>query len=295
MSGLRLMAIHAHPDDESSKGAATMAKYAAEGNEVLVVTCTGGERGSILNPAMDRPGVLENMVEVRREEMAKAADALGVQQTWMGYVDSGLPEGDPLPPLPEGSFAVQDPVEVTKELVKLIREFRPHVIITYDENGGYPHPDHLMVHEISMLAWEKSGDSEFAPEAGEAWTPLKLYYTHGFVLQRMKLFDERLTAEGKRSPYTAMIKRWEENRADIMARVTTQVECGDYFSNREQALLAHATQIDPAGAFLATSVDVQQELWPTEEFELARTRVSTHMPEDDLFAGISSDAAKDED
>lgn len=115
---------------------------------------------------------------------------------------------------------------------------------------------------------------------------LKMYYTHGFVLQRMVLFDERLKQQGKRSPYGPMIKRWEENKADIMARVTTQVDCRDYFSNREQALLAHATQIDPAGAFLATPVETQQELWPTEEFELARTRVSTHMPEDDLFAGI---------
>ncbi|WIM68497.1 mycothiol conjugate amidase Mca [Corynebacterium breve] len=299
MSGLRLIAVHAHPDDESSKGAATMAKYVDEGHEVLVVTCTGGERGSILNPAMERPGVLENIIEVRREEMARAAAAIGVQQIWLGYEDSGLPEGDPKPPLPEGCFALQDPVEVTKKLVKLYREFRPHVIITYDENGGYPHPDHLMVHEISMMAWEKSGDPEFAPEAGEPWTPLKMYYTHGFVLQRMQLFDERLRAAGKRSPYGPMIKRWEENRADIMARVTTQVECSQYFSNREQALLAHATQIDPAGAFLATSVADQQELWPTEEFELARTRVSTHMPEDDLFAGIKleedSAAAEDEE
>ncbi len=99
------MAVHAHPDDESSKGAATTAKYAAEGHEVLIVTLTGGERGDILNPAMDRPGIKENITQVRQEEMAKAAAALGVQHTWLGYVDYGLPEGDPLPPLPEGSFA----------------------------------------------------------------------------------------------------------------------------------------------------------------------------------------------
>lgn len=286
MSGLRLLAIHAHPDDEASKGAATMAKYADEGHDVLVVTCTGGERGSILNPAMDRPGVLDNMNSIRKDEMARSAEALGVDHVWMGYEDSGLPEGDPLPPLPEGCFALQDTVEVAKEFIKIVREFRPHVIITYDENGGYPHPDHIMVHKISMIAWEKSGDPDFAPELGEPWTPLKLYYSHGFVLQRMQLFDERLRSTGVKSPYGPMIKRWEENRADIMARVTTQVECADYFSHREKSLIAHATQIDPAGAFLATPVDVQQKLWPTEEFELARTRVSTHMPEDDLFSGI---------
>ncbi|MBL7285544.1 mycothiol conjugate amidase Mca [Corynebacterium godavarianum] len=292
MTGLRLMAIHAHPDDESSKGAATMAKYAAEGNRVKVVTCTDGRRGDILNPAMDRPGVLDNLIQVREQEMARAVEALGVEHEWMGYQDSGLPEGDPLPPLPEGSFAVQDPEAVAATLVASIRAFRPHVIITYDENGGYPHPDHIMVHTISMLAWEKAGDPEFAPEAGEPWTPLKLYYSHGFILQRMRLLQERLYAQGKPSPYELMIARWEQNQADVMSRVTTQVECGEYFAQREAALTAHATQIDPAGAFLASSVQDQRDAWPTEEFELAQTRVKTHLPEDDLFAGIEEEAAK---
>lgn len=293
MAGLRLMAIHAHPDDESSKGAATMAKYAAEGNRVKVVTCTDGRRGDILNPAMDRPGVLENMTAVRHEEIARAVEALGVEHVWLGYEDSGLPEGDPLPPLPEGSFAVQDPEEVAVKIVEEIREFKPHVIITYDENGGYPHPDHLMVHAISMIAWEKAGDASFAPEAGEPWTPLKLYYTHGFILQRMKLLQEALFERGEKSPYELMIKRWEEAEGDVFDRVTTQVECADYFGQREQALTAHATQIDPAGAFLASPVADQQKVWPTEEFELARTRVETTLPEDDLFAGIDAGAEEE--
>ncbi|GAB2505415.1 Mycothiol S-conjugate amidase [Corynebacterium atrinae] len=288
MSGFRLLAIHAHPDDESSKGAATMAKYAAEGNRVMVLTCTGGERGDILNPAMDRPGVMENIVGIRREEMAAAAAALGVEHVWLGHVDSGLPQGDPLPPLPEGSFALEDGREIAKEMVQVIRDFRPHVIITYDENGGYPHPDHLKVHEASMIAWEQAGDENFAPELGKAWTPLKLYYTHGFVRQRMQMFHDRLIAEGKTSPYGPMLERWESNPADIMARVTTQVDSAEYFPNREKALIAHATQIDPAGAFLATSVETQQQLWPTEEFELAKVRVPTSLPEDDLFAGLDA-------
>ena len=105
---LRLLHVHAHPDDESSKGAATTAKYVAEGVDVLVATCTGGERGSILNPAMDRPDVLANIGEIRRQEMDQAREILGVQQTWLGFVDSGLPEGDPLPPLPDGCFALTE-------------------------------------------------------------------------------------------------------------------------------------------------------------------------------------------
>src|SRR5436189_2350518 len=151
---LRLMAVHAHPDDESSKGAATMARYVDEGAEVLVVTCTGGERGSILNPALQgRPDIEANMTNIRKAEMARAREILGVEQAWLGFVDSGLPEGDPLPPLPEGAFGLQDPVEAAIPLVKLIREFRPHVMTTYDENGGYPHPDHIMCHKVSVEAF----------------------------------------------------------------------------------------------------------------------------------------------
>ena len=292
MSATRLLAIHAHPDDESSKGAATLARYADEGHPTAVLTCTGGERGDILNPAMDRPGIKENMVSVRREEMAQAVAALGVDHVWLGHVDSGLPQGDPLPPLPEGCFALDDSEEVTREVVKVIRELRPHVIITYDENGGYPHPDHLKVHEVSMKAWDKAGRSDYAPELGSPWAPLKLYYTHGFVRQRLELFHNLLIEQGLPSPYEPMLARWKAHDADIMARVTTQVRCDDYFTNRDAALRAHATQIDPAGAFLATPPEVQARLWPTEEFELAQTRVSTDIPEDDLFAGISDDVAE---
>ena len=169
MSGFRLLAIHAHPDDEASKGAATMIRYAREGNETMVVTCTGGERGDILNPAMNRPGVLERIPEIRKEEMAEAIRLLGAKHRWLGYVDSGLPQGDPLAEragkaeLPAGCFALQDTDTVVQDLVQVIREFRPHVIITYDENGGYPHPDHLKVHETSMVAWDKAGDPDYHP------------------------------------------------------------------------------------------------------------------------------------
>ena len=287
--GYRLMAVHAHPDDESSKGAATSAKYAAEGNEVLIVTLTGGERGDILNPAMDRPGVKERMSEVRKEEMAKAAAALGVEQTWLGYVDSGLPEGDPLPPLPDGSFATL-PVEVpTEKLVALVREFRPHVMITYDEHGGYPHPDHIMCHKVSVAAFEAAGDPAAFPDAGEPWTVSKLYYTHGFIRDRMVLFSEEFEKNGQESPFAEWLSKWDPSRGDLMGRVTTQVECAEYFPQRDDALRAHATQIDPNGMFFAVPLEWQQRLWPTEEYELAQTRVTTAIPETDLFTGVSLD------
>src|SRR5690606_26217931 len=149
-NGLRLMHVHAHPDDEASKGAASTAKYVAEGVRVKVVTCTGGERGDVLNPTLTVDP--ERMAELRREEMASAVAILGVEHAWLGFEDSGFPEGDPPPPLPPGCFAAIDLEEATAPLVEQIIEFRPHVVTTYDENGGYPHPDHIRCHEVTMAA-----------------------------------------------------------------------------------------------------------------------------------------------
>ncbi|MDX2849833.1 mycothiol conjugate amidase Mca [Actinacidiphila glaucinigra] len=283
---LRLMAVHAHPDDESSKGAATMAKYVSEGVDVLVATCTGGERGSVLNPKLQGDTYIEEHIhEVRAKEMDEARQILGVRQAWLGYVDSGLPEGDPLPPLPEGCFALQDVDEAAGTLVKLIREFRPHVITTYDENGGYPHPDHIMTYKISVVAFDAAGDPERYPEAGEPWTPLKLYYNQGFNRQRTVALHEALLARGLESPYGEWLERWQT--ADRPERnITTHVPCADFFEIRDKALLAHATQIDPDGSWFHVPMELQKEVWPTEDYELAQSRVDTSLPEDDLFAGI---------
>lgn len=191
------MAVHAHPDDESSKGAATMAKYVSEGVDVLVVTCTGGERGSILNPKLQGDAYIqEHIHEVRKKEMDEAREILGVKQEWLGFVDSGLPEGDPLPPLPEGCFALEDDEKAAARLVRSIRAFRPHVITTYDENGGYPHPDHIMTHKISMIAFDGAADTETFPEVefGPAWQPQKLYYNQGFNRPRTVALHEALLA-----------------------------------------------------------------------------------------------------
>ncbi|GAB3284211.1 mycothiol conjugate amidase Mca [Parasphingorhabdus pacifica] len=284
---LRLMTVHAHPDDESSKGAATTARYVAEDHEVMVVTCTGGEAGSILNPAMDRPEVVSNLPEIRKQEMATAAGILGVRHRWLGFIDSGLPEGDPPPPLPEGSFAVVPPEEPTAKLVEVMREFRPHVVITYDENGGYPHPDHIRCHEVSMAAFDAAGDPELHPEAGDPWQPLKLYYSHGFSRKRMQLFHDALIERGRESPYGDWLRKWEASeRPDIGDRVTTWVECGEYFEARDDALRAHATQIDPTSRWFAVEPELQRELWSTEEYELVRSLVDTTLPEDDLFSGV---------
>ena len=276
---LRLMAVHAHPDDESSKGAATMARYVDEGVDVLVVTCTGGERGSILNPSLkDRPDIAANIAEIRRDEMERARTILGIRQHWLGFVDSGLPEGDPLPPLPEGCFALQ-PMEVAAgRLVKEIRAFRPHVVTTYDERGGYPHPDHIRCHEISVAAFEAAPDPDLFPAAGEPWQPLKLYYDVGFSTE---------IAAGLESPYEERRKQWAENAEKRrVPKITTRVDVADWFPRRDAALMAHATQVDPDGWFFKVPLEVQRAAWPTEDFELARSLVDSAIPEDDLFAGI---------
>ncbi|CAM2803832.1 mycothiol conjugate amidase Mca [Streptomyces albus] len=285
---LRLMAVHAHPDDESSKGAATMAKYVDEGVDVLVATCTGGERGSILNPKLQGDTYVEEHIhEVRKKEMDEARQILGVKQAWLGFVDSGLPEGDPLPPLPEGCFALQDVDEAAGALVRLIREFRPQVITTYDENGGYPHPDHIMTHKITMVAFEHAADTDKYPEAefGPAWQPLKVYYNQGFNRQRTLAMHNAMIERGLESPYTEWLERWENMKVKER-ELTTFVPCGDYFEIRDKALIAHATQIDPDGGWFRVPMEIQKEVWPTEEYELAKSLVETSLPEDDLFAGI---------
>jgi mycothiol S-conjugate amidase len=198
VSELRLMAVHAHPDDEASKGAATLARYADEGHRVMVVTLTGGERGDILNPAMDLPDVHGRISEIRRDEMAKAASILGVEHHWLGFVDSGLPKGDLPQPLPEGCFAQVPLEESTEPLVRVVREFRPHVMITYDENGGYPHPDHIRCHQVSVAAYEAAGDYCRFPGAGEPWAVSKLYYVHGFCASGCRCC--RTSSPGTASP-----------------------------------------------------------------------------------------------
>jgi mycothiol S-conjugate amidase len=287
------MAVHAHPDDESSKGAATMARYAREGVEVLVATMTGGERGSILNPAMNRPEVLANLAEIRRAEMARAREILDVEQRFLGFVDSGLPEGDPKPPLPEGSFGLVPRAEAAAPLVRLVRDFRPHVILAYDETGGYPQPDHIKAHQVAVEAFEAAADPDRYREAGgEPWQPLKMYYFVSFHRAKYVALHEELVRRGLDSPYSKIFEDWEERarkrleRGDRPLEITTQVMAADYFAIRDDALRAHATQIDPDSSWFACPRDVERTAWPTEDYHLARSLIDTELPEDDLFAGI---------
>jgi mycothiol S-conjugate amidase len=279
------MHVHAHPDDESSKGAATTARYVAEGVDVHVVTCTGGERGSILNPNMDRPDVLANIAAIRRQEMDAARRILGIRQDWLGFVDSGYPEGDPPPPLPSDCFALQPIEKATRPLVTVMRAFRPHVVTTYDENGGYPHPDHVMCHTVSVAAFDAAADPAAYPEAGEPWQPSKLYYHHDSHRERTQALHDEMIRRGLESPYEKRLAEWKPD-PEHERRITTRVPCAEFFAVRDRALLAHATQIDPEGPWFDVPLEVHQTAWPTEDYELVRSLVHTELPEDDLFAGL---------
>ena len=284
---LRLMAVHAHPDDESSKGAATMARYARENVDVMVCTLTGGERGDILNKAMERPDVRSDLARVRRAEMNRAREILGVQQRFLGFVDSGLPEGDPLPPLPDGCFALQPLDVAAAPLVQAVREFRPHVMLSYDESGGYPHPDHVKTHQVTVEAFEAAADPDRYAGCGEPWQPLKLYYFVSFHRARFTALHEEMLRRGLESPYADRLTRLDEMDGSRREwEITTRVPCGEYFEIRDQALIAHATQIDPTSSWFSCPLDAQRAAWPTEDYHLARSLVDTEKPEDDLFAGV---------
>ncbi|WP_035736104.1 mycothiol conjugate amidase Mca [Glycomyces arizonensis] len=283
------MCVHAHPDDESSKGAATMARYVREGVEVLVVTCTGGERGDVLNPKMDRPEVQANLPRIRTEEMDRARAILGVDQHWLGFTDSGLPDGW-LPgsgiPLPADAFYLVPTEKAAAPLVEIMRSFKPHVVTTYDEEGGYPHPDHVKTHEVSVAAFRAAGDPALYPDRGEAWQPLKLYYGHSFGKARIEALHQGMVDAGLESPYADWIAGDRDWARDKSERVTTRVECAECFHIRDEALKAHATQVDPDGFWFAVPREIQEKAWPTEDYELVESHVDSVLPEDDLFAGV---------
>ena len=197
---LCVLTVHAHPDDEASKGAGTIAKYQAEGVRTVLVCCTGGEEGDILNPAMDRPEVIDNLQQVRREELDRAAAIIGYEVVHMlGYRDSGMPESDAN--FHPDCFAVAPHDEAVDRLVAILRAEHPQVVVTYPEDqGNYQHPDHLRVWDITLPAVERARDASYRPELGAAWSVSKIYYTmwsRARILARHQAFLDL----GLESPY----------------------------------------------------------------------------------------------
>lgn len=290
-TGLRILAVHAHPDDESSKGAGTASAYIARGARFMVATMTGGERGDILNEEIDKsPRAHRDLPGLRRAEMAAAREIMGIEHRWIGFFDSGLPEGDPMPPLPFGSFGTMPLDRAAAPLVRLVREYRPHIIITYDEIGGYPHPDHIMTHKVAVEAFEKAGDPEAYVGEGEPWTPLKLYYDRAFNPERtLALHEHLLDTHGE-----SLLSGWIENLAHRASsgeaprhETTTRILVHEHFEQRDQALRAHASQVDPNGVFFAVPSEQLKDIWPWEDYTLAASHAEVQLPESSLDEGLS--------
>lgn len=283
---LCLLTVHAHPDDEASKGASTVARYHAEGVRTVLVCCTGGEEGEILNPALDGPDMAERLAEVRAEELARAAAAIGYDSVEMlGYRDSGM-AGSEANEHPD-CFARADHCEAVDRLVELIRRHRPQVVVTYPEDqSGYRHPDHVRVHDISVPAFELAGDGAHRPDLGDPWAPSKLYYT----LWSRKRIEERHQAFqdlGLESPYS----EWWFKRESTDEEITTQVPVDGFIDARTEGLLAHATQIDPESSFwFGLPDDVERSIHPYDDYTLARGPRPAELPERDLFEGLRADS-----
>jgi mycothiol S-conjugate amidase len=285
---LCLLTVHAHPDDEASKGAGTVNVYHRHGVRTVLVCCTGGEEGDILNPAMDTPEIRADIAAVRRQELANAAEIIGYDEVVMlGYKDSGMPDSeanaDP------ACFAQADLDEAVGRLVAVIRRERPQVIVTYGDNQqGYPHPDHLRVHDITIVAWDAAADADKYPELGEPWEVQKMYYTM-WSRQRIIAMHEKFVELGLESPYD---KRWLDRPAED-ERITTSIDVSEAGDVRRDALIAHATQVDPTSKFwFGLPPEVARTVHPFDDYALAESRVPTSPPEDDLFAGIRDLAAR---
>ena len=275
-----------------------MARYVREGYRVSVVTCTDGMQGDILNPAMDRPGVKDRMAQIRMEEMAAALEVLAItEHRWLGYPDSGYVEnfsGDGST-LAEDCFYNVDVDEATGRLVRLMRELQPDVVVTYPPDGGYPHPDHIRCHDVSVAAYRAAGDGAAYPEAGPPWTPRKLYYIGAFNPRRVRALHDACRKRGIDSPFERFIERGYD--LDGPDPTTTSIDVSDYLDVRDRALIAHATQIDPNGLWFRVPNDMVREIYPYEDFELADARVDmpTTAPgsrESSLFAGLEDPVAE---
>jgi mycothiol S-conjugate amidase len=300
---LCLLTVHAHPDDESSKGAGTVARAHAEGIHTVLVCCTGGEEGDILNPALDTPEIRARLTDLRREELAKAADIIGYDEVEMlGYRDSGMPgtESNANP----DSFAQAPLDEAVGRVVAIVRRARPQVMVIYgDEQAGYPHPDHLRDHEVGLVAFEAAGNPDRFPEAGPPWQPTKLYYTV-FSAARFREIHQKFEELGLESPFDEQWrKRWEEIPPDP---ITTTIDISDFADVRREALLAHATQVDPNSRFwFGLPPEVMRSIHPVDDYRLAAVAgpdgidfiapdpagaTPAQGVETDLFAGIRDSA-----
>jgi N-acetyl-1-D-myo-inositol-2-amino-2-deoxy-alpha-D-glucopyranoside deacetylase len=308
---LTLMTVHAHPDDETIGTGGTMAKAVAAGHRVVLVTCTRGELGEIVVPEMDTPDNHRRLGELRAAELEAAMGELGVTE-WenLGYRDSDMMGR--LGNLDARSFWQADLDEAARRLVWLIRSHRPDVVTTYNEYGGYGHPDHIRTHDVTVRAFPRAGDPAWYPEqlasehggTGPAeadgglapWTPSKLYEQATPASVRLAM-RERLEAIGETGwwepPADATPEQreeWERHVERMLIPdelITTRVDIADHIDAKWQGMLRHVTQISMKFSWMKLGIDAWREVWTTESYILRESRVDGTVPETDLFAGLA--------
>lgn len=283
---LCILLVHAHPDDECLSTGGVLARYSAEGIKTVLVIATGGEEGEIVAPELDTPENRANLRAIRDQELACSVEALGVGQlVRLGYRDSGMVD-TPANSHPD-SFHMADKEQATRRLVALIREHRPQVLVTYDERGGYGHPDHIACHLATLAAFDAAGDPRRYPGEGAPWTPQKLYYT-AFPRQAVYTAWQMMRERGLKTPLDD--PEFDASRFTVEdTRITSVVPIHDHLAQKRRAIDCHVTQIRKDHPFLSMPDDIALELFGVESFIRVATRVALpEDPEHDLFAGIRS-------
>jgi N-acetyl-1-D-myo-inositol-2-amino-2-deoxy-alpha-D-glucopyranoside deacetylase len=292
-----LLLVHAHPDDETINSGAVMARYVAEGAQVTLLTCTLGELGEVLVPEL--VGIAAERADqlggYRIGELANAMQALGVtDHRYLGgagrWRDSGM----------MGTAGNDDPrafwacakddalfAEAVEQAVAVIREVRPQVLVTYDEIGGYGHPDHIMTHRVAMAAAQRAGE---AGGAGEPWTIEKIYWT-AIPKSMLQRGIEALRAAGDETFFDGAESADQLPMGNPDEEVTTAIDGRAFMAAKDNAMRAHATQIAVDGPFFALADNVGLELLGVEYFRVVKGRAAGERDangrETDLFAGIA--------
>lgn len=277
-----LVALHAHPDDEASKGAATVSRYVDEGVRAVLVTATGGEAGEILNPAMDREEVRSDLKAVREAELMASAGVIGFHRVeLLGYRDSGMPD-TPENANPE-AFVNTPFDEALEKVVRIIREERPQVLLGYDDHVRYPHPDHLRIRDLGIAAFEAAADGTRFVDSGDPWQVSRLY-APVFTVARLHALHDAVLAAGLESPFIEWLERMEEDAHEReAARALMRVKVAGTLERGREALRAHRTQVDPEGFWFQVPLSVVLEAYPYEDFELLASVAPVAPHHEDLF------------
>lgn len=285
---LTLLVVHAHPDDESSGTGGILRLAAQRGHTTILVTCTNGELGDVKVPALSlnpvkNPADRARLGAVRREELAKASAVLDITHLYMlGYHDSGMAGSETN--AASYAFVNAAPDDVTGRLVGLIRQHRPHVVITYDDNGGYGHPDHIMSHRMTMAALDAAADGAHYPEAGSPWDVPKVYYTAWARSDMLRVF-KALRALGRDTPLRN--PDFDPNTLGCPDElITTKIDIRPVLRDKWRALFSHRSQMGDNRFFRWFVHLGGRWFYPYESLRCVRSPRPIQPLESDIFTGL---------